>query len=293
MEKFTVLFKDGAPRDWRKAADVAAAACVEIPEGEFVRGCRKDCGLIRLDLIEAQATEIAAALSGAGFEARAILKTSIVQAPKPQPVFSAGVAPEGFAIVEYAGGDPDNAALRPQLVAWAQICAVNVACVQQSRKESVISAMSAGGRADNNDTVSGQLLNVGLISASSGSGGGIGFGSIRDLRKSALSDISSSKSAEPDDYLELYLLSPLLRLRIRRNWFRYDYLKERQAPASRTNFKLLLGDILNAAPHLHRAGHVDLALAGRVLNDTSRVVEGPDFEHSVTALLTRESLGYV
>lgn len=69
---WTVLFRDGVPRDWQRAAEAVSRASPRILRADATRAVRMGQGFLELLLEEPEALAIEAALKTAGLEARAI-----------------------------------------------------------------------------------------------------------------------------------------------------------------------------------------------------------------------------
>jgi hypothetical protein len=93
---------------------------------------------------------------------------------------------------------------------------------------------------------------------------------------------------EPELWLDIFALEPLLRLRIRRHAFSYDSLGTRRAANGRANFRLILQDIACFASGAARTGLTETVLAGRDPEVPKLLCEDKDLELALTALLTRE-----
>ena len=66
-EPFYILFRDGAPDDWSRAAKILDEASPTLARGDATRACRFGHGLIPSALPELEAVEVAGALDRAGF----------------------------------------------------------------------------------------------------------------------------------------------------------------------------------------------------------------------------------
>jgi hypothetical protein len=97
-------------------------------------------------------------------------------------------------------------------------------------------------------------------------------------------------STQPEVWLELFTLDPLMRLRVSQRVFRYDYLGARRMPNVRGNFKLLASDILKFAPQAARIHQAALAASGAAVDQERFMMEEQAHELSLIALLTRESV---
>ncbi len=62
-----LLFRDGRPRDWHKAADILQGALPGVNRGLIIRSCRKGMGLAPIPLSCQLATVSCHALTAAGF----------------------------------------------------------------------------------------------------------------------------------------------------------------------------------------------------------------------------------
>lgn len=70
--RWTVLFRDGAPRDWQRAAEAVSQASPRILRADATRAVRMGQGFLDLLLEESEALAIETALKAAGLEVRAI-----------------------------------------------------------------------------------------------------------------------------------------------------------------------------------------------------------------------------
>lgn len=69
---WTVLFRDGVPHDWQRAAEAVSQATPRIVRADATRSVRMGQGFLELLLEEPEAVEIETSLKTAGLEARAI-----------------------------------------------------------------------------------------------------------------------------------------------------------------------------------------------------------------------------
>lgn len=70
--RWTVLFRDGVPRDWQRAAEAVVRATPRILRADATRAVRMGQGFLDLLLEESEALAIETSLKQAGLEARAI-----------------------------------------------------------------------------------------------------------------------------------------------------------------------------------------------------------------------------
>jgi hypothetical protein len=247
-----VLFRDGAPKDWQRAARVLDLASPTLSRGDATRACRLGHGLVSSELSKAEAEEAARALTEAGFTALAIPRDQVIRAPRAFTLLNADAYPDGFHVQTDVLG-------QMQTLPWGclrLICVLRVRVVLPQASRAVM-WVGGGDETPHMEPVEQQR---------------------------------SRSDAGPEDLLELYALQPLIRLRIRRHAFNYDYLGARRTNASEANFRLLVTDILRYAPNAARVGLVDQVLAGRRLSSIRQVLSPLEHEQMVTALLTREAL---
>jgi hypothetical protein len=97
-EPFYVLFRDGAPDDWARAAQVLDEASPTLTRGDATRACRFGHGLVPAPLPEPEALRVAGALDRAGFPTVLLPFHSLVRAPAPFILPNADAYPDGFHI---------------------------------------------------------------------------------------------------------------------------------------------------------------------------------------------------
>lgn len=286
-ETFFILFKNGAPADWLGAGEVFSRNFPAVAAPEAARACRKGFGLVSIPLKQEPAEDVAKALDEAGYPALAISSEQVVKPPKPVVLPTGAAQEEGLLAPANTQGDA-------RVLPWSLIRIVCVACVKPAPEAGEGGMLGAEIKEQDSPTLESALGTgvglLGLLSVAGPAGVLVGMKGALAKFKPAPEKLVKPKTAEPEDWLELFGTEPLLRLRIRRGNFRYDYLGPRLAPTSRANFKLLLGDVARFAPHAAAAGQVEAALAGRNLNDPFRVLPAADHEACVSALLTREIL---
>lgn len=295
-EPFYVLFRDGPPDDWPRAAQVLDAASPTLARGDATRACRFGFGLVPAPLPEPEALEVAAALDRAGFPTVLLPFRSIVRAPAPFILSNADAYPDGFHIqVDLQG--------TMQTLPWASVRLVLVECVR-SRGVSTSKLPSGTGprlRPDGWNShsfrTSPLLAGIGMVGEALMVEAHNGYwrGDWDDYRVSPHGSVNTPEPEPPaplppEVWLELFTLKPLMRLRIRQAAFNYDYLAERLTTSSRQNFAQLLRDILKFAPAAAKVGQIGPALVGLSMDHPKKIIEQKDHERAVTALLTRESI---
>ncbi|MCW8129477.1 MAG: hypothetical protein KIS92_03755 [Planctomycetota bacterium] len=300
-----VLLKDGAPKDWMRAAQIADRASPTLGRADATRVCRFGHGLILIPLTQAEAEKVAGELSAGGFAAEALALSEVVVAPKAFSILRADLNAEGLSIQADASG-------QASLLPWPVLRILHLAFVKptggrvilpdakidESRAEALATAMLD----EQSQTSTLETLGeIGLLAASMGLAA---VGGPRLLTTLAahrtLEEIASpgtvpvgsappaAPSKDPEVWLELLALEPLLRLRIRRHAFRYDYLGERRLATGRANFRLLVKDVAEGAAQAARTGLIEAVLKGAEPDQTRQVREEKDHELALTALLTRE-----
>ena len=195
-----------------------------------------------------------------------------------------------------------------QMLTWSKVQVVLVACVRPRSVGSGSVAVTTGPRhrpsgwgqerhAGASPIAEGLgLLGEVLMTNAHGLGYGVyGPGGFYDVRDGSYGVVTaaeprSPKPQPPQVWLELFVLKPLMRLRIRQKAFNYDYLEDRLTTSSRRNFGFLIRDILKYAPDAAKVGHIGPALVGLPMDHPKKMVDEKDHELAVTALLTRESI---
>lgn len=292
-EPFYVLFRDGTPDDWVRAAQVLDAASPTLTRGDATRICRFGSGLIPAPLPESEALQVAGALDRAGFPTVLLPYHSLVRAPAPFVLPNADAYSDGLHIqVDLKG--------TMQTLPWAALSMVSIECIrpQNIGKGAMVAIDVPRVRPRGWDGVAHRATTRPISAA----GFLTGFlmpdipGAItRDDPDEGVvcahaSDPESAQPLPPEVWLELFALKPLMRLRIRQTVFNYDYLAERLTTNSRLNFALLIRDILKFAPNAAKVGQIGPALAGKPLDHPKKILEHKDYELAVTALLTREAI---
>jgi len=295
-EPFFILFRDGPPDDWSRAAQVLDEASPTLARGDATRACRFGFGLVPSPLPEAEAVQVAAALDRAGLPTVLLPFRSLIRAPTPFVLSNADAYPDGLHIqVDLRG--------TLQMLAWPSLSLILVECVRPRSVASSTLSTSTGPRRRpsgwNRDAHTGASpLLKGLSTVGDAlmtNAHGYWSGDIDDYRVGAygsprLPESRPAKRLDPEVWLELFVLKPLMRMRIRQNAFNYDYLEERLTTSSRRNFALLIKDILKYAPKAAKMGQIGPALVGLPMDHPKKIIEEKDHERAVTALLTRESI---
>ena len=239
-DRSCILFKNGAPDDWQRAARLLSAVSGKISAGEAMKACRFGHGFVTRALPTAVAEATAAALTNAGFPAVAFPAGQVIRAPQAFTIMNADALEEGFNVQTDLLG-------KMQLLPWASIRMISVVSLQPKKQpeRSDMEMWSYGGEMKPHLQV--------------------------------IPDQPENSDTEPKALIEIFLLEPLLRMRIRRHAFNYDYLGSRRTNSSQLNFSLLLEDLMRLAPNAAKVG-------------PKEPVESNNYEQMLTALLTRESV---
>lgn len=302
---FVVLLRDGAPKDWLRAADIVDRASPTLGRADATRTCRFGHGLILIPLPLTEAEQLAAALTAGGFAAEALALTEIVVAPKAFTIPRADLSTDGLALQTDAAG-------KTSMLPWSALRILHLSYVkptggrlvlpeaklQEDQAEALATAMLQ--REDASKTVE-TIGQIGIMAATFGLAA---IGGPRLLSTLAMHDAieefsgpgvvpagaapPTPKNTEPEVWLELLALEPLLRLRIRRHAFRYDYLAERRQASGKANFRLLVKDMAQGAAHAARAGQFEAVLKGADPEQARLLCDEKDHELAISALLTRE-----
>ena len=259
-DRSCILFKEGAPEDWQRAGRLLSAVSGRIPAGEALKSCRSGHGFVTRALPTAAAEATAAALTNAGFPAVAFPANQVIRAPRAFNIINADALEEGFNVQTDLHG-------KMQLLPWAAIRLISLVSLQPKKHQKSDREMWSDKIADA-DPHHLQLM----------------------------PEKPDGSEEEPEEWIETFLLEPLLRMRIRRHAFNYDYLGSRREDSSRENFRLLLADLLKLAPSAARVGPIEDILPKLSREKPMavmlpiRTVAPGDYERMLTALLTRESV---
>ncbi|HYG74698.1 MAG TPA: hypothetical protein VEK08_06825 [Planctomycetota bacterium] len=299
-----VLFKDGAPKDWARAADALCQSGAGLSRGDATKACRFGQGLIPLPLTPERATAIAGVLCAAGFAAMTIPYSKLLIAPEPYHTQAGRLDESGFHIQVDAHG-------KLRTLPWETIRAVNVSFVRPGgvrlalpKELPVLPPEPANDNelADSPAMLDGIITELGITMASVAVGvavgpraAGLGRLAARQMMGVDSADAApplraESQPSDPEVWLEVFCLEPLFRLRIRQRAFNYDYLGAKRTPNTRGNFKLLAADVMKFASGAARLHHAGAAGNGTNIDNERFLMDEPAHELSLTALLTREAL---
>ena len=221
-----MIFTEGPPADWRRAALSLANACPGLTYGDAARACRFSQGFLDLVLAAEQLETAAAALTAAGAPARVLPTSDRVTVPPAFTLLRLGVDDLGL-----SGLEPKSTAFAR--VPWRRVRLLHLAWVGPGeRARGLPNAVDSG------------LLGM------------------RPVR--AQHEPSSPEEA-PELWFELVLLEPFARLRIRMSSFVYDCLRD-PAPRSEDNLRRVVELIAVRVPKAVRAGLVEACLAGTPLD---------------------------
>jgi hypothetical protein len=308
-EAYFVLFEEGPPADWRRAARAVAAASHSLPLADATRACRRGQGLIPIGLRRAEAEAVAAGLSQAGFPARAVGGAELMPPPRARTVPLAEPHADGLHL-------PIDLLGTMRVLPWPYLRILNVAYVRPTggaapliRHSSVKPRpsrpepreMPEEADRDLTDDILTICGNVAEVAASwwfdLPVGSIVRFARFAERLKEEqiqaadpeLAIPPPAKVVEPEMWLELCGLEPRIRIRIREALFRYDYLDDRRSLSSRQNFRLLVRDVVSLAPHLAKTGVVGDVLANERI-DESEALDESEHELTLLALLTRDAV---
>lgn len=295
-DPFYILFRNGPPDDWCRAAGVLDKASPTLARGDATRACRFGHGLVPVPLPEAEAVEVAGALDRAGFPTVLLPFKSVIHAPAPFMLSNADAYPDAFHIQVDATG-------RMQSLPWVAIRMLLIACVKpRGPLASNLSASTAPRVRPENWAQERRVTPSPLMQGMNALGealmanaygywsGDLGHYRVGTYGTPHLPEAAPPAPRKPEVWMELFVLKPLMRLRIQQDAFNYDYLAERLTTSSRKNFASMLRDILQFAPDAAKVGQIGPALVGLPMDHPRRTVDEQDHENSVTALLTRESI---
>lgn len=291
-EPFYVLFRDGAPDDWSRAAQVLDLASPTLLRGDATRACRFGFGLIPVPLPESEAIQVAGALDRAGFPTVVLPQHSLARTPAPFVLTNADARPDGLHI-------PVDTKGTLQTLPWPSLRLVLVECVRRRGSSASKLPSWTGPQAGSHGRVHGttpivaglDIFSDVLVTGAFEDCWMAGWES--EYRVGSQGSLNTPEPEPPQPFppevwLELFALKPLMRLRIRQAAFNYDYLGDRRTTTSRQNFAILLRDILKFAPDSAKVGQIGPALVGLSMDHPKKIVDERDHERAVTALLTRE-----
>jgi len=309
-EAFYILFKEGPPKDWSRAADIVLKSGVGLGRADATKACRFGHGLLPIPLSEEKAATLAAALEATKLGALAIPVSQIAEVPDAYSTNSGMLDEFGFHVQVSAHGTL-------QTLPWESIRIVNAAyvkpgggCPALPREPHNIPDMPLDENVSGTSPVAGALITaVGITALGLAAGGLLGprlaTTGIRVARGAldeesdpfygdpSLIEKNAPAKAAPEVWLEVFTFEPPLRLRIRQRAFKYDYLGSRRMPNTRGNFKLLVADVLKFAPQALRINHATVAAGGANLEQERFLQDEPAHELSLKIQLTRMMLGLI
>lgn len=250
-EPGVIIFMDGPPRDWKRAALALANTCPGLTYADAARACRYSQGFLDLVLKPEQLEAAAQALATAGSTAAVLPTSQRVSVPPAFTLLRMGVDDLGFSVLE-----PKSTAFAR--VQWKRVKLIQLAWVGPNTVKA---------RRDlENDTFDPTLMGMRVSKP-----------------------VQEPTAAEPPElWLELVLTDPLARLRIRMSSFAYDCLPE-LASRSEDNLLQLVKVLSGHAPKALKSGLVEGCLAGEAL-DPSEPLDPPEFDRRVSWELSRIAL---
>lgn len=277
---FHVLLQRGAPSDWQRVSALTGACAPRFPRAIVSKICRHGFGLIRLDFSEAEANDLAAKLTEAGYPALSLEARAVVQPPRPFTLLRLEFSPESLRIQV-------GASMQMQNVPWEALRILHVSCVQTTAKAFVH-------QSEDDSQFSEAVATAGLTALSIAAGAGpVGISGISALGTAASTPVGDSddkKIVEAEVLLEFFTLDPLVRLRIRQSKFSYDVLGEQRQPTARANFARVLTEIKTRATQAACTGLFPLALGGRRIEPEKFGITESEHDQQLTALLTCEKI---
>lgn len=296
-----VLFSGGTPKDWQGAARIVASSSPTLGKADATRLCRFGHGLLFVALEGSEARAIAAALCGGGFEAEALPVAELTLPPAPFTLNNADALPDGFHV-------PIDAAGRMSILPWNTLRLLHAGyvrpgsatpklpdAVQQRERAEALAAIETGsepilspGAAGGLGAVAGALM-LGALTGTSMPAAMMLSEAMADHAAAANSLGGAALPPNPPEcWLEVFTFEPLLRLRIRRHAFNYDYLGGRRAVSGRKNFQILAADLAAFAPQAAQTGLLPAVLKGQDPENQRWLVDEKDHEIALAAMLTRE-----
>lgn len=294
---YIVLLKDGAPKDWKRAADLVEQHAESLSRADATRSCRFGHGLILHPLARTESEALAEALQAGGFAAESLSVSEIVPAPRAFGIVRAELQDEGIQVqIDVAG--------RTSLLPWNVLRMLHIAYVRpgggktllpdtnlkDDKMAAVAEAMLESKRAQTATLTDVTNVASAIAIAALGGPGLMSTYVLHEALEAGPDALPATPQApkDPEVWLELLALEPLLRLRLARHSFRYDYLGARRLGSGRANFRLLVQDLANGARHAARTGLTSAALTGGDLDLPKLLTDEKDLDLAVTALLTRE-----
>lgn len=245
---WAVVFRDGSPADWRRAADCVAQVQgpTRLTLGDVTRAVRMGHGFVELMMDEGLARRIEQGLSSNGFEARALRWAECEPAPPAQR--HQRVVFEGHELVPGLRCDQVHV-LHLAMVQSAPFFLPPAASEGTRRTHQLATALSIGA----------QLLDLPDVGA---------FGAVRDAAASHMAPGAASTGA-PELVIELCgLWSPRVHLPVDS----FDFSKLGSVPLGRRGRLARLLEVLIArVPQARLFGAVDAARAQRDLSSLAPV----------------------
>jgi len=286
-DAYYILFRDGAPKDWAKAADALVEGTRALGKGEAAKACRTGHGLMMLPLPKESAAAGVAALKSIGLECCILVKDALMNVPTAQIATAAYVESDG---VRYQRDQTGESLLLPQ----SAIGIIYAGYVKPRKNTEQAIAEVEFQDKENREAKSLTGMRTGVAVASILTLGPIGLIGARNLGKSMMSTPAapSVTARTAESFIDLVSVNPSMRIRLRQRRFNYQCLGERMLPTLRGNFRLLLNDLLDAVPDAIQIGHVKEAANGMDLEQDKFIREEADVDLEMTAILTRSAVAW-
>lgn len=246
-----IIFMDGPPKDWRRAALALANACPGLTYADAARACRYSQGFLDLVLKPEQLEAAAQALTTAGSSAAVLPLSARVAVPPAFTLLRIGIDDLGF-----SGLEPKSTAFAR--VPWRRVQLIQLAWVGPNTERA---------RRDPE---------------------GEGFDARVVGLRTSRGEPEGTSTEPPELWCELVLAEPLARVRIRMSSFVYDCLPELGA-RSEDNLRAVLSLLVKHAPRALRSGLVEASLTGATL-DASEPLDPAEFDRRVSWELSRLAL---
>jgi hypothetical protein len=277
---FHVLLQRGAPSNWQAVAALAAECAPKIGRALVTKACRFSNGLIRLMLTQDEAQALAEKLQASGLPAMPVPVSAIIQPPQAFTLMRVEFTDAALQILV-------GASTAAQSVPWEAIRLLHVCCVK-------VKAAPLHTTLNTESVTDTGVLALTAAAAISGVSPMAIYAATKHhidaAEKSAKASVSDSGGGgETEVLLEILMMEPLVRLRIRQNKFSYDFLGDRRQPVSRANFALLLAEVKARATQAATTGLFPLALAGRRIEPEKFSVDEGENDQHLAALLTCEA----
>ncbi len=221
-EPGVVIFTEGPPTDWRRAALSLANACPGLTYGDAARACRFSQGFLDLVLAPAQLEAAAAALVAAGSPASVLASSERVVVPPAFTPLRIGIDDLGLSCLE-----PHSPAYAR--IPWRRVRMLHLGLVGPTQRSRGVSAPELD-----------PLVMV-------------------EGPRARREPDAPSQAAPAELWFEVVLSEPFARLRIRMSSFVYDCLND---PADRAeeNLRRVIELIVQRAPRANKAGLIDQPL---------------------------------